>query len=268
MDSLDYKEALAFAKKIALGAGKIVRNERNANALTKVYKDSVELVTSADIAADKYITDKIIKKYPGHKIFSEEMYSFISLDELRNNCVWIVDPIDGTLNYANNHLQVAISIALAVNGEVVAGVVYSPFQNEMFSAVKDCGAYLNDQKIKVAEGVLIKHALIGTGFSYKKQERAKQIEYLTKILEHCQDIRRIGAAALDLCYVAIGRLAGYYESIKSWDMAAGTLIAKEAGARVGYLNGIPKGVPADIYGEGLVVASPDIYEELMKILKS
>jgi myo-inositol-1(or 4)-monophosphatase len=268
MNTIDYTEALEVAKTLAIGAGEIVRNERKANTYKKEYKDNIELVTSADIAADKYITDGIKKNYPYHKIFSEEMYSFISLEDLRSNYVWIVDPIDGTLNYANNHLQVAISIALSVNGEVVAGVVYSPFQDEMFYASKGGGAFLNDQKIQVAEGVLIKHALIGTGFSYKKQERVKQIEYLTKILEHCQDIRRIGAAALDLCYVAIGRLAGYYESIKSWDMAAGTLIAREAGARVGYLNGVPKGVPCDLYGEGLVVASPDIYEELMKILKS
>ena len=142
-----------------------------------------------------------------------------------------------------------------------------PFQDEMFYAVKEKGAYLNDQKIRVAENIEIQNALIGTGFSYKKEEREEQLQLLRKILMHCQDIRRIGSAALDLCYVAIGRLAGYYESIKSWDMAAGTLIASEAGARVGHLYKVPNGVPRDLYGEGLVVASPKIYEELVKILR-
>ena len=268
MEKINYAEVLEFAKKLAVGAGKIIIREREKDTFEKVYKNNIELVTSADIAVDKYISDKIKNRFPEHRILSEEMHSFISLEDLRSNCVWVIDPIDGTMNYANKHLQVAVSIALSINGEVVVGVVYSPFQGEMFYALKEGGAFLNDQPIKVAEDVLIKNALIGTGFSYKKEERAKQIEYLTKILEHCQDVRRVGSAALDICYVAIGRLAGYYESIKTWDMAAGTLVAKEAGARVGFMYKVPPGVPSDLYAEGLVVASPAIYDELMNILKS
>ncbi|MCF7791480.1 MAG: inositol monophosphatase [Victivallales bacterium] len=268
MENSEYIKYLTFAKEIAFEAGKIISRERNKSSFSLDYKNNVELVTTADIASEKFIIDTVRSTYPEHSILSEESYNNITFDSIHNNFLWIIDPIDGTVNYANNLPQVTISIALSENRKVVAGVVYSPFLNEMFYAVKGKGAFLNNKKIKTPKGISIKNALIGTGFSYNKQERILQLEYLKKVLQNCQDIRRLGSAALDLCYVAMGRLNGYYENVKSWDMAAGALIAKEAGATVGHMGKVPDNTPGDLYGEGLVAAADDIYDKLLKILNS
>lgn len=268
MKNPNYKKWLDFAKSIAEEAGKIVIEEREKNNFTEEYKNGIELVTSADIASDKFITGEIIKNYPEHIVFSEELHKNLSNEEILNNIVWVVDPIDGTVNYSLGHSQVAVSIAVAIKGEVVAGVVHAPFQNETFYAAKDYGAWLNGNKICAREGVPLINAVIGTGFTYNKDEREIQIKCINEILRKCGDIRRIGSAALDLCWVANGRLSGYFETVKPWDMAAGALIAKESGAVVGHLVDNKDFMSSDLNGTGLLAASPDIFEELFILMKN
>ena len=268
MTNLQYTEILEFTKTLAENAGELIKKIRTENSFKKEYKNSIELVTSADIASDKYITGEIKKRFAKHKILSEELHNTISENDLNNSSLWIIDPIDGTVNYANNHMEVAISIAYAEKGEVKVGVVHIPFMNEMFTAVKGGGAYLNGKPIKVNNKKDLERSLIATGFSYLKNDRIVQLEQVKKVLMTCQDIRRHGAAAIDLCYVACGRVAGYYETVKCWDMAAGALIAKEAGAKVGHNSPVPPSIPKDLWGSDLVAATPEIYEKLSNLIKA
>lgn len=267
MKNSEFNELLSFAKNLAEKAGEIISKERKRNTFTQDYKNGIELVTSVDIITDKFITKEILKNYPEHIILSEELHKSISEDKIIDNIVWIVDPIDGTVNYSLGHTQVAVSIAVAVNGQVVVGVVHAPFQNETFYAVKNSGACLNGSKIHIKDGVPFENAVIGTGFSYSKLERELQIKFSNAILRNCGDIRRLGSAALDLCWVACGRLSGYFESVKSWDMAAGALIAKESGAIVDHFIDSDL-VVDDLNGVGLIASSPDIFSELLRLLKN
>ncbi|MGK0291366.1 MAG: myo-inositol-1(or 4)-monophosphatase [bacterium] len=266
MDSINLDEILEFAKNIAKKAGEIIIQEREKNELVLAYKDQIELVTSADLKSDQLIRESIQTKYPSHTILSEESSPDFSSPEKLKNLLWVIDPIDGTINYASNHQQVGISIAFAINGVVQVAVVYSPFQEELFFAVKGKGAFLNQKQIQVNSNAVLKKSLIGTGFPYERDNIDILIRRVKTVLLNCQDIRRVGSAALDLCWVAMGRLNGYYETVKPWDLAAGCLIAKEAGAMVGHLQPIPEFFPEDLFSEELVVAAPAIYDDLYQLL--
>ena len=258
---------LEFATKIAEQAGDLIVQMRAYNQLNQNYKQGIELVTNADLASDKMITDAIKVKFPDHQILAEESNPDFDSIKHSEEPVWIIDPIDGTVNYAHHHHQVAISIAYAVKGKVQVAVVYNPFSAEMFTAIVNQGAWLNDQPIQCSQVKNLDKALVATGFPYDKKGQLPQLmRRLHGILEHCADVRRLGSAALDICWVALGRLDAYYESVSCWDFAAAQLIAREAGARFGHFLELPEGALPEMHGDNLLISSPHLYDDLKAIL--
>ena len=259
-------DILENAIRIAKLAGAKIKEMRNAQSFTEQIKFGYELVTSADIAANEIIISEILKVYPSHKIISEE-----SVNESYSiaDPAWVIDPIDGTVGYANNHYQVAVSIAFGVADSIEAGVVYNPFLDELFYAEKGKGAYLNGHRIFVKNTASLGECVIGTGFPHKKENIPNITLRLTNLLPEIRDVRRMGSAALDMCWVACGRIQGYYESsLSPWDLAAAKLIAKEAGACTGYYAPRTKlHLPDDMYGDNLIVSSPGIFNKLRSILE-
>lgn len=267
MTAVDLEQLAEFTRDLAQAAGQIIFDERESNDVALDYKNHQELVTSADLKADKYIRQQIEQHFPQHKILSEESSSEW-LEEMAEGPLWIIDPIDGTVNFAHEHYQVAVSIAFAIDGQVMAAAVYNPFLDEMFTAVKGRGAFCDDLPIRTSSTNNLRQSIVATGFPYKKDEIKTIIATLEKVLTQCGDIRRLGSAALDICWVASGKLDAYYESVSPWDSAAACLIAKEAGATVGHFSEVPSDIPVDIYSKNLIVSTPSIHEELLTILKT
>ena len=260
-------DVLEFAADLARRTGEMIARARAEQGLDLSYKDGAELLTSADLQADEMIRGEIEQAFPDHAILSEESSPDFSDTDVLRGPLWVVDPIDGTVNYAYNMHQTAVSIAFAMGGEVQAGAVCCPFFDEMFTARRGAGARLNGQPIAVSECATLARALIGTGFPYDAVARVALVERLQLVLGHCRDIRRVGSAASDLCWVAMGRLDGFYEALKPWDFAAAALIAREAGARVGHLGPVIGDVPEELYGLDLVVATPRIFDALVDLLR-
>ena len=259
-------DMLEFAEDLAQRAGALIAKARADRALDLSYKEGIELLTSADLQADQLIRSAIEKTFPEHHILSEESSPEIAEPAWLHGPLWVIDPIDGTVNYAYNQPQVAVSIAFAEGGQVQVGVVRCPFVEETFTAQRDVGAWLNGRPIRPSECNHLTHALIGTGFPYAVKDREELMERLRRVLRCCRDIRRVGSAAIDLCWVAMGRLDGFYETLKPWDLAAAALIAREAGARVGHLQPVEGVLPEELYGRDLVAATPEIYEYLVALL--
>lgn len=261
------KETLDHAIRIARLAGATIKKMREEHAFTEQLKYGLELLTSADIASNDLIISEIRKAYPSHHIISEESTNDrYAIDEP----TWIIDPIDGTVSYANGHYQACVSIAYAERGEVVIGVVYCPFVDELFHAVKGSGSFLNGTPIHVKEVTQLSECLVATGFPYVRDNVPELTTYIARILPHIRDLRRLGSAALDYCWVACGRLQAYYEgSLSPWDMAAGRLIAIEAGAAVGHYDHNSKAddLPENILGRHVVAASPGVYAQLVNTLE-
>ncbi len=261
--TLNTDKLLAFAKRIASHAGTIMVEAREKKGFSADYKADHELVTSTDLAIDHYLCQEIIAAYPDHRILSEESSPNLSLDAVPT---WVIDPIDGTVNFAHHHRHVAVSIGLYVDGQRLLGVVYAPFLDECYWAIKGQGAYLNGERLWVADGVSLRNALVATGFPYQKNALEKLVKRVSNVLHQCQDVRRNGSAALDLCWVAAGRLQAYYESVKPWDMAAGALIAVEAGAVLGRYDEVESAWPLEINGDSLLVCAPSLYDAMQQVL--
>ncbi|MCM5703430.1 inositol monophosphatase family protein [Larsenimonas salina] len=257
---------LERAINIAEEAGRRIRKAREECQFDSRYKDGNELVTDVDVEIDTFISNELETHFPGEQRLSEELTPDRDAI-LEDDALWIVDPIDGTVNFAHGHPHVAVSIAWSENGRVQIGVVHSPFLNETFTAIRDKGAWCNGEAISPSDCQSTDAALIATGFPYDKDARFPLLRRLRAILGTCRDIRRNGAAALDLCHVANGTLDGYYESVSPWDFAAGMLIAREAGARTGHLYPCPEGIPEELYGENLLVTTPEIHSELKRLLE-
>ncbi|GHC27121.1 inositol monophosphatase family protein [Aidingimonas halophila] len=259
-------ERLDSAIDIATRAGQQIREARQHQEFDRHYKQGSELVTDIDVAVDTAIGDALEARFPDeHRLTEELSPDQQSLDFQQP--LWVIDPIDGTVNFAQGLAHVAVSIAWVKEGQVQLGVVHAPFLNETFTAIRGQGAYRNGERIRVSRADKLARSLVATGFPYRRDSRTPLMRRLTAILTNCQDIRRNGSAALDLCDVACGRLDAYYESVKPWDFAAGLLIAREAGARTGHLYPCPQGMPTDLYGENIVVSAPDIYGSLTDLLK-
>jgi len=201
------------------------------------HKGAIDIVTEADLASEELILDVLHHNMPGTKILSEE--SFSSYSTIQDEPVWIIDPLDGTTNFAHNFPWFSVSIAFHDKGKSQAGVIYCPIQNELFCATLNGGAWLNDQRIKVSEVELLQKALVATGFPYDIQERPESIIAMLKaVLTHSQGVRRPGAATLDLAYLACGRLDAFWEvGLKPWDTAAGYLLVEEAGGTLSNFAG-------------------------------
>lgn len=214
---------------IARKAGDVIRaGYKSVNEIK--LKNEIDLVTETDKKAEELILTEITGKFPEHKIIAEESKNDVSSAEH----MWIVDPLDGTTNFAHKLPIFSVSIAYLYQSEIVLGVVYDPIADEMFSAEKNKGAYLNGEKIQVSNTIELKNSLMITGFPYDRFHNPdNNLDNFSRMTLKVRGIRRLGSAALDLCYIAAGRADGYWEiRLEAWDIAAGTLIAREAGAIV------------------------------------
>jgi myo-inositol-1(or 4)-monophosphatase len=247
-------------------AGQLIRdNFHKPNKVSFKNKSPINLVTWVDQACDRLIRETIRAKYPDHDLLTEESVPTHN----RSPYKWIIDPLDGTTNYAHHFPQVGVSIALEENGRVILAGVYDPFRNELFWAEKGRGAFLQvgkvTQRLKVSTTPQLTQSLLLTGFPYDRRERADfYLSYVRAFLRYIQGIRRAGAAALDLCWVAAGRVDGYWEfRLKPWDVAAGQLIVSEAGGRVSNYSG----GALDIYGEETLASNGKIHREMLRVMK-
>lgn len=257
---------LEIATDIARRAGQMIIEARQQGHLQERYKNGQELVTDTDVAVDTFISEQLETAFPDDQRLSEELnpgHEGLSSP----GSLWIIDPIDGTVNFAHGLRHVAVSIGWFDGARMMIGVVHAPFLDETFSAIADQGAWCNAQPVRVSQADDLSRCLVGTGFPYQRDDRPALIRRLHRVLMHCQDIRRNGSAALDLCDVACGRLNAYYESVSPWDFAAGLLIAREAGAQTGHLYPVPDGMSPELYGENLLVSAPAIHEPLSRLLR-
>lgn len=228
------------------------------------FKSEVDVVTEMDHRSEDYLLGEIRTRFPDHSILSEESGA---INSRRENC-WIVDPLDGTINYSHKLPIYSISIAYQHAGELQMGVVYDPSLNECFSAEKGRGAWLNDAPIRVSDTPELIKSMLVTGFPYDRYgaDFDRNMRYFSELTRISQGVRRLGSAALDACYVACGRLDGYWElSIHPWDIAAGALIVQEAGGKVTDLEGNPDYLKPPY---AIIAANPAIHQALYEKLKT
>lgn len=254
-----FKKESAVAREAARAAGKILsRMLGNTHHIVK--KGEIDLVTEADLAAEKIILEIVGHNFPKDNILSEEAGK---RDEASNR-TWLIDPLDGTTNFAHRFPFFAVSIALEIEKEIVMGVVYNPYMNEFFEAAKGKGAYLNGETLRVSATTTLQESLLATGFPYDVHERSEGVlKLLEKMIVRAQGIRRLGSAALDLCYVAAGRLDGFWEEdLKPWDTGAGDIIVREAGGRLSTFGG----KPYNPYLGSVVASNGLIHDEMVRVL--
>ena len=225
---------LDFAIRLAQDAGRLLR-DRFGTRIDVSHKGAINLVTDVDLASEQLIRDSIANHYPRHEVLAEEG----GLGETRSEYRWIIDPLDGTTNYAHSYPVFCVSIALEYRGETLLGVVYDPMRDELFTAERGAGAALNHKPIRVSETPELMQSLLSTGFPYDiRTSRLTNLDHWSNFAMNAQALRRDGAAALDLCYVACGRHDGFWElNLSAWDMAAGALIVTEAGGQVTDFSG-------------------------------
>ncbi len=254
---------LNIAIKAARAAGAIInRASLDLERLQVNTKAPNDFVTEVDHAAEAAIIDTLLGAYPGHGILAEESGSARGARD--SEYVWIIDPLDGTTNFIHGLPTYAVSIGLSFRNLVQQAVVYDPARNDLFYATRGRGAYLNDKRLRVSKRTRIADALIGTGFPFRKGDDLDQyLKILETVMKSCAGVRRPGAAALDLCYVAAGWYDGFFETgLSPWDVAAGSLLVTEAGGLVGNFTG-----EADFLHQREVVAgSPKIYGQLVQKL--
>ena len=222
-----------------------------------------DYVTEVDQAAEQAIIDVLKNAYPDHAILAEESGASANLHDENEN-VWIIDPLDGTTNFIHGFPQYCVSIALQQRGKITQAVIYDPTRNDLFTATKGAGAYLNDKRLRVTKRDKIADALIGTGFPYTDMAGLDEYLKMFRIMtEKSAGLRRPGAAALDLAYVAAGRLDGFFEkTLKPWDIAAGSLLITEAGGIVGTFAG-----ESDYLYKGDVIAgTPKVFAQMVALL--
>lgn len=251
-------QILEFAVDLAFESGKIQKKHfREGHSI--VHKGEINIVTDVDIACQQRIISMIEGRFPEDHIIAEEKDNVF--DDERNR--WIVDPIDGTTNYAHGYPFFCTSIAYEVKGEVVCGVVYNPIFDELFIARRGVGAYLNGEPLATSKTVDMKQSLLVTGFPYDLSGR-NNLDHFSAFLFRAQAIRRDGSAALNLAYLAGGRFDGYWElKLNSWDTAAGVLIVQEAGGMVTDFGG----KPFDIYAGQILASNGLIHEGMLQVLQ-
>jgi len=221
-------ELLELAKRVGREAGELLQNRPAAFEVTSK-STAIDVVTQMDSPSENHIVSEILKARPGDGIIGEEGSERTS----KSGITWVIDPLDGTVNYLYGLPGWNVSIAAKDSQGVVVGVVVAPTINSTWYASRGGGAFLNEQAIACNEGVELNRALVATGFAYDVDARPAQLAQLSELLTRIRDIRRNGAAAVDLCFVAMGALDGYFEKgLQEWDLAAGGLIATEAGAKV------------------------------------
>ncbi|MBP6252121.1 MAG: inositol monophosphatase [Rubrivivax sp.] len=254
---------LNIAIKAARAAGAIINRAALDLDLLKVgRKGPNDFVSDVDRAAEQAIIDILLEAYPGHAILAEE--SGRERGAKHSEFLWIIDPLDGTTNFLHGFPVYAISIALVHRGVIQQGVVYDPTRNDLFFASRGRGAFLNDRRLRVSKRIRLGDALVGTGFPFRKGDNFQRyVKMFEEVMQSCAGVRRPGAAALDLCYVAAGWYDGFFEmGLSPWDAAAGALMITEAGGLVGNFTG-----EADfLYQREIVAGNPKVYGQLVKIL--
>ncbi len=254
---------LNTAIKAARTAGSIINRAALDLEVLKVgSKGPNDYVSEVDQAAEEAIIRTLLEAYPGHGILAEESGREHGAKD--SDYVWIIDPLDGTTNFLHGFPVYAVSIALAYRGQVQQAVVYDPTRNDMFYASKGRGAFLNDRRLRVSKRTRISDSLIGTGFPFRKGDNFKRyVKMFEEVMQACAGLRRPGAAALDLCYVAAGYYDGFFETgLNPWDAAAGSLMITEAGGLVGNFTG-----ESDfLYQREIVAGNPKVYGQMVQIL--
>ena len=249
---------LNFASNLARDAGRIL--DEYAGRARVMNKGVIDLVTEADLAAERFIIEKIRTHYPRHAILAEESgVTEVAQAEYK----WVIDPLDGTTNYAHGYPCYCVSIALEYQGALHIGVIYDPTRDELFAAEKGLGATLNGRQMRVSETESLSRALVCTGFPYNVRDRHDFTREWRNFTLNAHGIRRDGSAALDLAYVAAGRFDGFWEDgLNAWDMAAGALLVQEAGGTVtNYDNG-----PLNIYQPPIIASNGLIHQDMRRVI--
>ena len=254
---------LNFAIQTARDAGHLLA-ERLGRSLRIENKSEIDLVTESDLASERLIIDRIKTYYPRHSILAEESGAMSpATADAQSEWRWIVDPLDGTTNYAHGYPCFCVSIALEHRGEIELGVIYDPMREELFSAERGEGAALNGRRIQVSPTPNLASALLCTGFPYDVRERGEFARHFANFIMNAQAVRRDGSAALDLAYVACGRFDGFWEEgLRPWDVAAAVLMIVEAGGRVTHYDGSA----FDIYGAPILASNSLVHEQMMRVL--
>lgn len=255
-----YKIERKKAIEIAFGAGNILK--KYFGRTNKIhFKGAIDIVTDADLSSEEYITKMMKRSFPDDSILCEEGSNIDKQGERK----WIVDPLDGTTNFAHNYPFFAVSIALEDKGRIVLGVVYDPLREELFSAEYNMGARLNNKRIFVSGINKLRYALLSTGFPYDVATNPENnLNYWCNFIKRAQAIRRDGSAALNISYVACGRFDGFWEmKLKPWDLAAGSLIVKQAGGRVTDFDGDK----FNHYSGRIVASNGLIHRDMLKVLR-
>lgn len=251
------KELLQLAISIAKEAGDLLTSRPEYFDL-EIKTSAFDFATQMDKSSEQLIVSRILSARPNDGIIAEEGSAMNST----SGVTWVIDPLDGTVNYFYGLSGWNVSIAAKTTEGVQVGVVYAPTINALWTATKDGGSFYNGIPIKCNDPIELNRALIATGFAYDVEKRQEQVEIVSRLLLSVRDIRRLGAAAVDLSLVAMGRLDGYYEyGLKEWDVAAGGLIAKEAGARVTGRRGCDVNTP-----EMIIVAGPHLHAQLLEFI--
>jgi len=255
------KPTLNDLERLARGAGQILRDGYSKEH-TVHYKGTIDLVTEIDHASEAFLISEIQSKFPDSHIIAEESGETAG----ENEGVWFIDPLDGTVNYAHHIPVFCVCIAYAVKGIVTLGAVYDPLRDEMFTAERGKGAFLNGKQIHASETTELQKSLLVTGFPYDTWDtKLDNFKYFERLAKKTQGVRRLGSAALDGCYVASGRFEGFWEfALRPWDIAAAGLIAEEAGARVTKIDGATDYLSSPI---SIIAAAPGVYEKLLEQLK-
>ncbi len=250
---------LTIAKRAALSASRILlRHFDQLERLTVTEKRPSDFVSEADVQAEQDIIQILRKTYPDHGILAEESGEQSGKDD----CQWIIDPLDGTTNFLHGIPHFAISIAFRYKNRLEAGLIYDPIRQEMFTASRGEGAQVNDRRIRVSGINTLENALLGTGFPFRHpRHQPAYLQFFNALFGRCVEIRRAGAASLDLSYVAAGRLDAYWEmSLKPWDIAAGALIVQEAGGLISDFSG-----GNDFMKSGhIVTGNPKLFKALLQ----
>lgn len=249
-----------FTVSLARQAGALLIEKFN-HSLEISFKGDINLVTEADKMSENLIISAIKQKFPDHGILSEESSEILSKSSIR----WIIDPLDGTTNYAHGYPVFCVSIAVEKDGKIILGVIYDPTRRDTFVAMRGEGAYLNSKRLKVSQTSELTHSLLATGFPYDiRESKVNNLNYFNMMAKEAQAVRRAGSAALDIAYVAAGRFDGFWElKLQPWDVAAGSLIVEEAGGKIVNING----GAWNLSSAGIIISNGLIQEQMLAVFQ-
>jgi len=256
----NFQNFLNLAVKAAFKAGKVLKKGFDLEKEI-IFKRFADPVTLYDKESEKIIVDQILSNHPDHSILTEENLS----RDVNKDYKWIIDPLDGTVNFTHKIPYISISIALEINQQVVLGVVYNPVLDEIYTAIQGAGAFMNKKRLSVSNISSIGKALVATGFPYERDGRIEELmKPMPAFLKDYQGYRRLGSATMDLVYVARGSFDGFYEeNLKPWDTAAGKIIVEEAGGKLtDYSNN-----PYSVYQKTIIASNSLIHNQIVDLLK-